>query len=125
MASKKAGGSTVEEGKVCSILLYVVWIVGIIWYFADDKMRKNSFANYHAKQSIVLVIAAVALSIGLSILSAIFFWIPFVGWALMSLLWLAFWVIMLIFVILGIMHAVKGEEKPLPVIGQFAKNFKF
>ena len=123
--AKKAGGSEVEEGKVCSILLYVVWLAGIIWYFADEKMRKNRFANYHAKQSIVLVITAVALSIGLSILAAILMWIPFVGWVLISLLWLAFWVIMLIFVILGIMHAAKGEEKPLPVIGQFAKHFKF
>jgi uncharacterized membrane protein len=125
MAKKKAGGNEVEEGKVCAILLYLVWIVGIIWYFADDKMRKNKFANYHAKQSIVLVITAVALSIGLSILAAILIWIPFIGWALISLLWIAFWIIMLIFVILGIINSVNGAQKPLPIIGQFAKNFKF
>ena len=62
----KKSGSSVDEGKACAALSYL--IVGIIWYFVDDEMKKNGFAKYHAKQGLVYLIASVIYSIALSIL---------------------------------------------------------
>ena len=108
-------GGEVEEGKIVGILLYIVWIVGIIWYFADDKMKNNSFAKYHAKQSIMLVILMVILYA----LTAV----PVLGWFILS--WLAP-IVHIILLIIGIVNVVHGEKKPLPVIGKLAEKwFKF
>lgn len=106
MASKN-----IEQGKTCAILSYL--LIGIIWYFADDKMRKNAFAKYHVKQGLVLIITWLII------------WI--VSIPLFFLFWL-FWIIeivLLVLAILGIINAVNGKEAPLPIIGQFAKSFTF
>ncbi len=114
MASKE-----VEDGKVCAALSYV--LVGIIWYFADDKMKKNRFVKYHAKQGLALLIAWVIVWIVLSILA---FPLAF-AWAIGYLLWAIVEICMLVLLVLGIVNAVNGKEKELPVIGQFAKAFTF
>ena len=102
----------VEEGKVCAILAYL--LVGIIWYFADEKMRKNEFAKFHAKQGLVLIIASVLVNVALQIL-------PYLGWAVIP----AFQIVILVLVVLGIINAANGATKELPVIGQLANKLKF
>jgi len=109
----KAKGSDVENGKGCAILSYL--LIGIIWYFADEKMKKNTFAQFHARQGLVLLVAWIIVAI----VSTIFWLIPFVGWVIGTIVWICFLVLML----LGIINAANGNEKELPVIGQFAKNF--
>jgi len=101
----------IEQGKTCAILSYL--LIGIIWYFADDKMRKNAFAKYHVKQGLVLLIVWVVI------------WI--ISIPLFFLFWL-FWIIeivLLVLMILGIINAVNNKKAPLPIIGQFAKIFTF
>lgn len=104
----------VEKGKACSILAYL--LVGIIWYFADESMKKNEFAKFHVKQGLLLLITSIAVNIIGSI-------IPFLGWFI--ILPLGSVAVLVLFVI-GILNAVNGEKKPLPVIGQHAdKLLKF
>jgi len=102
----------VESGKVCAILSYL--LVGIIWYFADENMKKNNFVKFHVKQGLVLIIISIAGSIVLSMLF-------FIGWFIFPIWQLA----ILILAILGIINAVNGKEKELPNIGQFAKHLTF
>ena len=59
--SKSSGKASVENEKVCAILSYL--LIGIIWYFADEKMKKSNFAKFHVKQGIVLFIAGIIVSI--------------------------------------------------------------
>jgi uncharacterized membrane protein len=118
----------VEDGKVCAILSYL--LVGIIWYFADDKMRKNNFAKFHAKQGLVLLIVSIILSIAVSILSAIFTPLLFMGGGLgivwlISLIWYAVSIVLFVLWLIGIIAAATGKEKALPVIGGFAKSLNF
>lgn len=118
----------VDEGKVCAILSYL--LVGIIWYFADDKMRKNNFAKFHAKQSLVLLIVSIILSIVVSIISAIFTPLLFMGGGLgivwiISIIWWAVSIVILILWLIGIIAAATGKEKVLPFIGGFAKSLNF
>jgi len=118
----------VEDGKVCAILSYL--LVGIIWYFADDKMRKNNFAKFHTKQSLVLLVVSIILSIVVSIISAIFTPLLFMGGGLgiiwiISIIWWAISIVILVLWLIGIIAAATGKEKVLPFIGSFAKNLKF
>lgn len=78
---------------------------------------KTEFTRFHANQGLVLFIADVVSGIVIGILSAVLGFIPIFGAILAGiisgLLGLAIFVLM----ILGIVHAVQGEMKPLPVIG--------
>lgn len=101
----------VENENLCGALSYL--FIGIIWYFADDKMKQSAFAKYHAKQGIVLLIAD------------LIFWAiamaPFIGWAIGWILNVG----IIILMVIGIVNGLNGQTKPLPLIGQFAENFNF
>lgn len=100
----------IENGKVCAILAYL--LVGIIWFFADEKMKKNSFVKFHAQQALVLLI--------ISVFGSLFLTIAFILVWLLPLFQLAVFIL----VIIGIVNAAKGEEKELPIVGQFGKKLK-
>jgi len=115
----------VEEGKLAAILSYL--LVGIIWYFADEKMKNNSFVKFHVKQGIVLIIASIVYSIVLGILfSLILFPLMFTGAGLgIIAIFRLLYYVPLVLSILGIINAANGKEKELPIIGHFAKKFSF
>ena len=117
MAKKDSKGksSSADDGKACALLSY--FLVGIIWYFADDKMRENAFAKFHAKQALVLLITSVIFSVAASILV----WIPILGWFVIMIVQLG----ILIVWIIGLINAASGKEAALPVIGQFAEKLTF
>ncbi|MBW3004979.1 DUF4870 domain-containing protein [Candidatus Woesearchaeota archaeon] len=100
-----------EEGKIFAFLAYLLSIIGFLIVLLAKK--DNKFAMYHAKQSLVLFIVYM---IGWVILV----FIPFLGWGLLPV----WWVIMVIMTIIGIINAVTGKEKPLPIIGKYAKKIK-
>ena len=114
----------IEEGKVCAVIMYLFFIVGLLWYFLDEKMKKNKFAEYHLKQAIVLVLASMIISFGVGILSFIFA-ITIIGLIfIFPLMLLAF--VPMIWTIIGIVYSVQGKMKPLPLIGEYAEKwFKF
>jgi len=108
--------NNIDEGKLCAVLSYI--LIGIIWYFVDEKMKKNAFAKFHVKQSIVLLIVDIVLMIALTILGIITFgFIAIIGWVL----WLGLFVLW----IFGVAYALTGQQKEIPVIGGFAKNLNF
>jgi uncharacterized membrane protein len=115
MEGMKMETTQADQGKACAALSYI--LIGVIWYFVDENMKKNTFAKFHAKQGIVLMIAWIAWSVAVSILMVPLFFLFFVAW----LLYLVPWV----FVVLGILNAVNGKETELPVIGSFASKLAF
>jgi uncharacterized membrane protein len=104
-----------DNTKVFAILSYIgiLFIVGLI---ADPK---NERLKFHINQGIVLFITEIILWVAVAIITAILGWIPIVGWILIGLITFAVWAAILVLMILGIVNAAKGEEKPLPVIGGF------
>ncbi len=110
---------TVEEGKVCAILSYL--LVGIIWYFADEKMKKNGFAKFHAKQGLALLILDVALSIIGSILTRLLF---FGFFGIIGIIFTIINICLLVLWIVGIINAATGKYAPLPVIGKMAERLR-
>jgi uncharacterized membrane protein len=111
MANAKTSSTETKDGKVCAILAYL--LVGIIWYFVDEKMKKNTFANFHVKQALVLLIVSLAVSILLGMTFILAWLIPF--WQ----------VVIFVMIIIGMINANNEQKKELPIIGKFGNKFTF
>ena len=100
----------VKNDDIVAVLSYV--IIGIVWYFVDDKMKKSSFAGFHVRQALNLWIISICIQIVLSILI-------FVGWLIMPFVGLLIFVLWL----MGIINAINGKKTKLPLIGKFADRY--
>ena len=101
-----------DNSKVCAILSYL--LIGVVWYFVDDTLKKDDFAKFHVKQSLVLLIANV-------LANAILMVLPVLGWILIPFLNL----FIIVLAIKGMITAINGEKKELPYIGKYASKLKF
>ena len=98
----------------------IAWLsyFGIFFLIPMLVHKDSPYTKFHVNQGIVFLIFDVAGSIALSIVSAVLAFIPLIGWAIASLLSLAFGVLVLVFMIMGIVNAATGKAKPLPLIGK-------
>jgi len=101
------------ESKVWAFLAYLLGILGFILVFALKK--KDKFAMYHAKQSLVLFIFMVLVSFVGGI-------IPFIGW---FIIWPFGSLLATIVFIEGGVYSLTGKQKPLWLIGRFGEKMKF
>jgi uncharacterized membrane protein len=116
VANKPVERNIVEDGKACAILSYV--IIGIFWFFLDKDMRKNSFAKFHVKQAIILILGLVIIEIARQLFSIISRQFSEIITSVLLLGMAIIWIIAFIYVI-------EGKEKEMPVLGQFAKKLDF
>ena len=93
----------VENNKAMGILSYLS-ILCLIPFFAA---KESKFAQYHAKQGLFLFIIELVISV-VSI-------IPILGWIISAV----GGIFVFILSIVGIINAVNGQAKELPIIGQF------
>jgi uncharacterized membrane protein len=104
--------TTVEEGKTAAITSYIL-IVGVMIAISMNSENKNSFASFHIRQALGLTVTF--LSLGLIVSNFNSFVISGTMWIFVSVLWSY-----------GIFTAIKGEMKPLPLLGSlFQKVFHF
>ena len=99
----KGDSKDIEENKSIAAIGYI-WILCFIPLLLK---RDSKFAQFHAKQALVLFIVEVI--VGFIV------WVPFIGW----ILGLA----VLVLAIMGILQALQGNYWEMPLIGQFAKKF--
>ena len=92
-----------------------LWILIIVPFLTDAK--NDPFVKYHLKQGLALIIFDVVGWVA----NWFLVWIPVIGWLIMMLWWLA----SLVLALIGIINVVNGQEKELPLIGQYARNFNF
>ena len=93
------------DSKIIAIVSYLGLLGWILAYIIYQK-SKSEFAIFHLRQAL-----------GINIIGFFIFFIlraPFFGWALA----LAFFVLWL----MGFIYAIKGEEKPVPLIGDFIQD---
>lgn len=121
--TKTASKSEANEGIGCAILAYL--LVGIIWYFADEKMKKNNFAKFHVKQALVLLVVSIIASVALSILVWILVWIPFIGIVIAWILWAVYSIAVFVLWLMGIIYSATSKQTPLPIIGHWAEKLTF
>lgn len=113
-AAPAANAREMEEGKTFAILSYVLSFIGLPFFLVPLIMRNNEFSLYHAKQCLMLWICGIAVSVASTILMVIC-----IGIVLAIVGGLA----LLVFNVLGLMNAVKGQMKPLPLIGKWGEEW--
>ena len=98
----------IEEGKSAAITSYIL-LVGVLIAMSMNSDTKSPFASFHIRQALGLSVTFISLGL---IISNIM--ISATMWIFVSVLWTY-----------GIFSAIKGETKPLPLLGElFQKTFK-
>ncbi len=112
----QANPADVEENKILSILCYF-GILFLIPYFVK---KDSQYIKFHANQGLILFILNIVLGIVSGILGAILGAIlGDIGVLLSTLLGSLISIVTLVLMILGIVNAVTGKMKELPLIGSF------
>jgi uncharacterized membrane protein len=109
------GGSqmTVQSDAQDNNVIFMLSYLGILFFLPLVISPNSKAGRFHANQGLVLLITGIAGQIIISILSMILWKL----WLLMSLVSTLWGLALLVFVILGMINAYKGEQKQLPVIG--------
>ncbi|MBR3753942.1 MAG: hypothetical protein IKK49_02415 [Clostridia bacterium] len=84
-----------------ALLAYIIFLIPLL------AAKDSKFARFHTNQGLVLFIGA--------ILSSVITVIPIIGWIIAPIAGLAITVL----AIIGIVNALGGKAKELPIIGKF------
>jgi uncharacterized membrane protein len=106
-----------QEDKTIAVVSYIT-IIGYIIAIVLHSNNKTKLGSYHLKQASGLIVFAVASWLSLMVLGIL----PFIGW-LVLILAPVLWIGILVLLILGLISAVNGEQKPLPIIGKFSEKW--
>ena len=101
-----------ENNKIMGILAYI----GILFLVPYLAAKESPFARFHANQGCILFLLAIAFCIIMFVVSII---LPFSLYLIISLLNFVGGLGITVLAILGIVNAVKGEMKELPIIGKY------
>ena len=101
-------GQIVPEDRTVAILSYIT-LIGFIIAIVMHGSKKTQLGAYHLRQALGLFITGVAFGLCVFVLA----FIPFIGWLAIMVGWLA----LLVFVIMGLIAAATGQQKPVPVLG--------
>ena len=94
-----------EQNKLIGIISYIT-VIGFIIALILNQEKKDPFSSFHIRQSLGIFVTG----LGLSILAVV----PIIGWIVAivgSLVVLVMW-------ILGLISAINGTMKPVPVLGE-------
>jgi len=92
-----------DQSKVVAIVSYLTligWIVALI----INMNKKTDLGSFHIRQSLLIMIVGLVLS-----------WIPIIGWLLA--------IVLFIFWIMGLVYAIQGQMKEVPIIGKYAQDW--
>lgn len=109
-----------DNGKIAGIVSYFSIIGWLIAYFAFHKDNKTELGSYQLRQTLLFNIAVIIIYF---VLNAIIVSLIFSGGFLM-IIYLFYLVEIGLFVIwiIGLIGAINGEKKPIPLIGEKAQT---
>ncbi|MFA9191351.1 hypothetical protein AAGV28_08215 [Flavobacterium sp. FZUC8N2.13] len=103
--------NTIEEGKTAAITSYILGI-GVFIAMSMNAEDKNPFASFHIRQGLGITLTFISLGLIISNFDSMMISAPM--WICVSVLWSY-----------GIFSAIKGETKPMPLVGNlYQKWFK-
>lgn len=107
------------DGKTTAWVSYITLIGWIIAFVTHSNANpKSSLATFHIRQSFGLFLTSVILYAAI--------WIMVFIVPLLSFLLTLVWIALFVFWLMGLIAALNGEEKPLPVVGPlFQQWFQF
>ncbi len=104
-------GEPVKPGNTSAKLLAVLAYLGILVLIPILVAKEDKFVRFHANQGAVLFITEIIFSIIASVLLLI----PILGW----IVFIAVYIGIIVLTIMGIVNAVSGDTKRLPLIGKY------
>ena len=104
-----------SEDRTVAMLTYLT-LIGFIVAIVIHSSKKTALGAFHLRQGLGLLVSGLALGICGFVLA----FIPILGWLVVLAAWLGFLVLWL----MGLIAAVNGQQKPMPVLGEhFQKWF--
>lgn len=91
----------IEKNKVMALLAYIIFLIPLL------AAKDSKFARFHANQGLVLFLGG--------IIASVVAVIPVIGWIVAPIAGL----VITVLAIIGILNALNGRAKELPVIGKF------
>ncbi|MCC6865711.1 MAG: zinc ribbon domain-containing protein [Ignavibacteria bacterium] len=107
----------IDDGKTMAILAYIMFLIPL--FAARDK----KFAMYHTEQAIALWIAFIAIYIVMFILTIVVNQISDALGCVISIIGILPWVAYVVLWIMGLLNAIGGKVKELPVVGAWGAKF--
>ncbi|PRZ27871.1 hypothetical protein [Flavobacterium granuli] len=101
--------NNIEQGKTAAITSYILGI-GVFIAMSMNSEDKNSFASFHIRQGLGLTLTFISLGLIISNFDSLMISAPM--WICISILWSY-----------GIFSAIKGETKPVPLLGNLFQKW--
>ncbi|GGW97647.1 DUF4870 domain-containing protein [Salegentibacter mishustinae] len=98
-----------EEGKTPAIVAYLTIIGTIIAYFMNNE-HKNPFASFHIRQALGIHVTFYVLGVLVGL---------FDSWLISS----AFYIFIAVLGIYGLVTAIQGEQKEVPILGAYFQKW--
>jgi len=99
-----------DEGKVFAILCYAINFIVLPFFIIPLIMRNNEYSLFHAKQSLMIWLLAIVGNVLGAILTAV---------CIGPIICAVAVIVCLVLNVLGLISAIQGTAKPLPLIGQW------
>ena len=104
-----------DQGKTVGILAYCTLIGFIIALILNgDQSNKSSLGTFHIRQALGIFLT----SFSIGIASMVLVFIPILGWLVI----MGAYITVFIFWILGLIAAINGEKKVVPILGVFYQD---
>jgi uncharacterized membrane protein len=101
-----------KEDTTVAILTYIT-IIGFIIAIVMHGSKKTALGAFHLRQGLGLFLTGLVIWIPCAVIS----FIPIVNF-LMIIVWPAVWISLIVLWIMGLIAAVNGQQKPMPVVGE-------
>ena len=101
--------NTIEAGKTAAITSYILGI-GVFIAMSMNADDKNAFASFHIRQGLGITLTFISLGLIISNFDSLLISAPM--WICVSVLWSY-----------GIFTAIKGETKPMPLLGAYFQKW--
>lgn len=98
----------IQEGKTLAIISYFTF-VGLIISIIMNLEKKNPFVYFHIRQMLGLIIILIFSNVTEKYVN--------------SLLGTVLWVVTFVLWILGLISAIRGEDKPIPIVGELFQKW--
>ena len=106
-----------DNGKLVAILSYMTlvgWVVALVLH----NSQKTALGAYHLRKSLLLFLAVIFAYAAITFVAVV----PLLGWLIGILAFPVIGIGSLILWVMGLIAAVNGEQKPIPVIGEKAQE---
>ena len=101
--------NTIETGKTAAITSYILGI-GVFIAMSMNSEDKSAFASFHIRQGLGITLTFISLGLIISHFDSLMISAPM-------------WIFILVLWSYGITSAIKGETKPVPLLGAFFQKW--